>query len=737
MSDDSLLKACLLWDVPALLASGAPEARLFFDAMSRYPLTTAEQAAPDRTLTRAGLAVAAYTAGDFEQAQKLGAELSSDPNALARFIGLNLIAWLEPSVSLELLQAAEQIASAEKGQFRARLLTKVFTLYVDAGQLEEAVPIWRSALRAARQGSSLRRQLVFLGLNRFRAEITITESDWRGPTPPDPLVDYPWIVSRSEEGLHKTVVESTTASSASPWSITLRFGRGSLDDLLAADMQTTWTGALWLRNGIRLSLAAVLLNGSASSPPEFAEALALWIQNGGKAVPAVLERTERHFDESSADQIVAQLEASRVGWEQSSIVEAYAGLWDEVGESVIRRWIEEVPVVSSDHPTWTLARQLWVALVLRAPTEWQDALDALDRDQQVSLLDAVTPDVAARLPTKARRLLSMLIREEAAPRLTQEADVALLFAALLESTPAASKSEWTVFDEAGPSVVAALAPRYGSNLGRKTLQGAAIQLVEEVRREAEGAKAGTRGFGGIPPAIRLAQIARAQRVPGAEVALVDVSTDPEAPADIRLDGLRGLHYLTFERPLSPKARSRVLSMPLEGRPSFFERATPELIDCLRVATLMGRVVPSQELVGRTLSFARSTDPRVRQIALEAIQKTKSPGSSLVVSLLLTGLSDPSPDVVIRALVATRQLVRIEPSLQSALEDRVIAVFEQSPRTVRVQAVLAASRLTRRGLGSNRLSGVVSRGASDRSWLVRDAANQGASETEADSPTSDP
>jgi len=81
------------------------------------------------------------------------------------------------------------------------------------------------------------------------------------PLAPDPLVDYPWIEFDVLEAAQGTLAGAVEARSRCLWTFQRGAGKTPLDDAVAAEVQATWAGALWMRRPIRRQLGAQLLTG--------------------------------------------------------------------------------------------------------------------------------------------------------------------------------------------------------------------------------------------------------------------------------------------------------------------------------------------------------------------------------------------------------------------------------------------------------------------------------------------
>jgi hypothetical protein len=176
---DELLTAALVWDTRTLLESGAPDARLFYDAMSRSPLTTLNEVG-EEPLARAGIALSNLLEGNSTASLETLDDMTSARPRLVRLLALSMLAWLFPLERPNSLRSGLDLARTHKDRVtRARFLTKFLGFALDAGDLELAQEAWRAAERSLDQNHPLAFQLRLVALNRRLGPVEVSDSALR------------------------------------------------------------------------------------------------------------------------------------------------------------------------------------------------------------------------------------------------------------------------------------------------------------------------------------------------------------------------------------------------------------------------------------------------------------------------------------------------------------------------------------------------------------------------------
>jgi hypothetical protein len=705
------------------LETDSPESRLFYDAMSRGPLTTEERAQESDPLTIAGLALWAAINGDPASAMEGFNELITRRKRLERLLGLNMMAWLFPEETPTALDAAVELAEQTKEPtLRARLITKLLSLALDEGELEKSRQLWEKAVAAAPQGTALSIQLRFVGLNRRLGPVEVSESDFRGPRPSDPLVDYPWIRNRAHRGTHRSLIEVVKSAAQDPWSITLAWGRTALDDVLAAEMQASWAGAIWLQTEVRLELAALLFAGAANNPDQFAHATALWVSSGGQDIGRVVEWIEPRYDRSSADAVLRELSPLHADTHSARRFEETAlFLWDLVSDGLAGSLLDQVPPDSADNPFAENRRRLWSALALRVPIAWAERFFRLPPEAKRALSADLPSDVVFRLPASVAMEVKQILEPRDAIDMPQASGIAA-YAAASQATQDLTGTDQLRHLPADQ--IARILPEFASLVGQETCVRVARELGRSLDRERAQAKEGTRSISGDPPAFALVRALLSLTSPPRELVrpLIATASDIHASADLRLDAWQALHQLSLRRQLPEEYEKWLEPALLSGAPSFLGDVPEALLQVLKESVLASlrmrkRTVPAH------LKAARNPDPRVRQVALESTGRILAGRrGTLLESTVLSGLYDPQDTVVLAALYALRRSGRPSSTLISPITARMLEMFNLYGRRVRAALVWSATAL----LASEHdtaLSQLTERAESDRSWIVRDAAQR--------------
>jgi hypothetical protein len=718
----TVLRAALTWDQPELLRDGSPEARLFFDAMSRGPLTNEEHADKRDPVAAAGLGFWAAINDDTPTALRMLDTLAKSRGKLTSLLGLNMLAWLFSAERPDaLIKATELVASVSDASLRARLATKLLALSLDYGDRESATRLWLIASQSATRTPALAQQLKFVGLNNGLGPVEIHETDVRVTGTYDPLVDYPWIRNRAHRGAHRALVEIIKSTVRSPWTATITWGRTAFDDTLAAEMQATWAGAIWLRADIRLELASLLLAGAARTSAQFAYACSLWIRSGGQDMPRVIDWAERRFDEASADWIIAELaplRASRL--RDNRYVETALSVWDLVSVDVANMLLATTSVDAGDNPFAQSRRALWSVLALRVPEQWRSSFGALPHDTKVKLASESPAEMVMRLPASlAIEFKQLLYPSTGEQGIDDNAVVA--FAAASQRAGDLSGTEW--LRNASALDLSRILPKFASLVGQESILRAATELGEEIQREVDQAKQGTWSVGPERTAMALLRVLLAlESVPRNIIRpLIATATDDRVPGDLRLESWQALHQLSLRRQLPDDYRRWIQHAPVRGAPSFFGDVTETLLEALRESVMTSYRVNTSS-VALHVTAARDPDPRVRQVAIESSARVlRHRRVSLLETTLVSGLYDPEGNVVLSALSGFKDAHSISSTLVPSIVARLGQLFESYGRDVRAAVLTTSASLSTQTNAIKPLDQLIQYGDRDRSWIVRDAA----------------
>jgi hypothetical protein len=488
-----------------------------------------------------------------------------------------------------------------------------------------------------------------------------------------------------------------------------------LDQVVAAEQQATWAGALWLRTPIRKQLGAQMLLGGPRTPQHVHYGLTMWILGGGRHVPQMVRLAEPFFDAETADALVRPLmTAIRVPEARDALAETAAATWDLLSDSTLSDLLASVPLDASVFGD--ASQTLWAQAVLRIPHFWQEGLQGLDPEQLATLVGRLAPRSLAELPPEAAtRLLGAYESVDGDRDLNGEAGAIVLRWRLGRD----------VTGDVDPGVAVEVALRQPEALPASTYEATERQLVGALRREVEEAREGSAGFGPRPTATSLAYVAAARgKVDRVSVqALLDTAVDASVAANIRVDVLAGLARLAVDGLLSRRDLAHIRKAPEEGAPSFFQKIPREL---LRASKLLARATAlSDDEQVELLVLSRERDTRVRQLIANAagLALARAPSTSAEAAIL-AGLFDPDERVVASSLRGAATASFSTRAVPRVVARRLRSLLEDYGRDVRAEAVRTARALRMQGHVDQELTEVLAAGVADRSWIVRDAADGG-------------
>jgi len=712
-ADDAIL-AALLWDKPALLRSSVPGARAFAEAFDPPPYRQ-ELEGEDAPLAIAAYAVELEVAGRPQEALGQLVRLAQFEGIASLLAGF-LLAWSPiPADETLIDRVVEQTRALdiESEHVRARFLAKLATYALDKGRGDLFPGLLNEAADAAPQGSALRRALRISRANLLGTRLE--EEDFGSFPDTDLLVDYPWIDDLALSAARAELNTVLTGRAANPWSWTIRSGQTPLDRALAALRQVTWAGALWIRDPVRRQLAAQMLVAGGNAYQTL-YALTHWVLSGGDDVRQVIDYSEPRFDSSTAEMLVAQVEAQTFVPRIRTVFPRVAvEVWDLLAPETIDRLLGQLQPVAGDLAVDPEVRHFWGRIALVAPEVWQRRVRELDAGQRAALLETLPSSVIASLdPDIAEDFLKA---GEATESLSPAGRSALLviqhrlgLEVTLSNVPAAEH------------VAADVSLRDVETLPAAAYEDAEHQLRAKRVQQAEEAREGPVGLGGRSTAADLSLVARARGAIDEESVriLIAEAIDEQLPADFRLDSLVALSQIASAGLAAPDVPQ--IEEPEQPHPMLF--VIPMSFDLLHAARLAvhARRLDSKDQIA-VLTFSRHPDPRVRQIVIAAagmfLDERESPS---VEAALLAGLYDPDEGVVTTSLSALER-AQITSAARNGITQRLGRLFDEYGRDVRAATVRAARSRLRIADDDPSLAQLVSRGVTDRSWQVREAATE--------------
>lgn len=726
---DRTVVAALLWDVPALV-SGSDGARAFWQVMGPGPWRPIE--AEDAEVDVDPLVVAAR--GLFAERQGLGEDalrlyqnLAERKRYWPSLLGRFLLAWSDSAQDETALDAVvKQIGQLENGQVKARLLCKAASLALDRtrGQLFDS--LLRAALSAAERESHLGEVLAYeafnFGLSReFPGQFADYELD--------PLVNLDWIESLALRGSRGTLEDLLTARARSPWSFSFRSGRFPVHELVAAEEQARWAGAIWMRQALRRHAGAQILTGGGREHDLLLYGLNLWITGGGRDLGIVIDLVEPQL--TSADGIDDLVEAvhdprPRTPFPGRKLAEVALPLWDLLSDEALLDALDRASPSPEEPVEIDLGRRLWGVASWRVPHEVEVRIAGLSSAAQIALLEHIPASGLDSFSAQtALRLVTLVEGMDGGSGGTLGAAARL--AARVGKDPS------RLIARVQPFELADALSRYPDGAKRRQVSEAERALRERLQTSILESRRGTYSFGPRSAAGDLAALAvtTSQVTRQSVRALVRAAAQDDVPARIRFESLMALARLGHAGLLTADDARAVSKAPDFGSPSSF--LGPDIsAEVIRAAKLLVRSATTR--IGRAeeaqiLLLVRDEDPRARQLAVNAacVAIAKKPSERLEASVL-AALYDPDQETVERAIVGIQNAKFTSPIALRAALQRFSGLMEQSNRGVRSQLAHAA-KLLAQGSGAEVRSAkqIVQVALQDRSWVVRHEAMTTASE----------
>lgn len=246
------IEAALVWDRPRLMRSGDPGAQAFVASLDPPPVRLEESASGP--LATAAVSIVAERSGDGDAASDGFRELARSDDPFVALLGLMLRCWSSGTYEEnDFDNAAANVELVSDPLLKARLFMKLATFALDKQEVDRFGGYLNAALGSAPQLTRFRRAVMVVIAN-YSAQ-WLTEPD---ESDDDPLVRYQWIDDLAARSARDELISLLKARAQSPWSWSVQMGRTNADVAVAAELQATWAGALWMRDGLRRQLAAQL-----------------------------------------------------------------------------------------------------------------------------------------------------------------------------------------------------------------------------------------------------------------------------------------------------------------------------------------------------------------------------------------------------------------------------------------------------------------------------------------------
>lgn len=699
------IEAALVWDKPRLLASGDIASRAFVAALDPPPVRLDESA--EGPLATAATAIVAERSGEAEAAGRGFQQLVDSDESFVSLLGLMLRCWSSGGHSSEDFDRAAAIVQQASDQLlTARLLMKLATFALDKQDVPRFARYLDEAHTTAPQGTRLHHAITFV-MASYSAQF-VTQADGSDD---DPLVDYEWIDTLAAQAARNELAELLKTRAQNPWSWSIRMGRTNADVSIAAELQATWAGALWLRDGIRRQVAAQLLVQPTPSPYETLFGLSLWLASRGDNVAEILAAAEPSFEPGTADALLLPQLPMHViaAYGDRRVMEIANALWDLLSDKTVEAVISEIRPEPPDSP-FNDAAVFWERAALRIPDTWQELVRSLD-DGQISrvvselsaaTVDLLSPDIATYLLGRAG---------------ITTGEVGSLGLVLLWH-----KLDLPVPDEVivPLDVVVQVANSKPEALVEPSYEFAEAVLRTTMAETVASARRGTFAMGSWSASgIAAVASARGKIQDETLTLLVETALAPDLVGHLRFESMISLAELSGRELVPAEALAQFGDVP-PPREEPFPVGMPITRELFSAAVLGVRasVLTHDEQV-RLFTLSRDPDARARQIIARVTAGFLSiEPSPPVEAALVATLFDPEPSVVHAALRALRD-VQLSEFSHDAVLSRLVGIYDQYSRRERAEVVRAVKSL-RTPSAEPLVADILKRAETDRSWVVRNA-----------------
>lgn len=736
------LRAALIYDRPTLRRSSAEDAQAFLEILDLKWRRTSELA---RTpLGAAAVALSEVFSGEGSAGVDRLRELAGTPgdddqSRLARLLGLALLAWADDDDRQSLIEAAAaEVVAQGDDELAVLYLLKLAGFSLDSGRRAAA----QQLVAAAMERVPAERDRMLWRLRQISAWI---EGGFLVVEPPediDVFADYPWISAQAARSARDALKKLAESRVEDPWRRSIHFGTTPLDSSTAAVLQAEWAGALWHLSDLRMQQAALIIAQGGRDTSEWERAASTWALAGGSKLRDVMRSLEPHFDRGSMRRVVVDRLARGLRLQrQDRYFEVLLALWDLLDDELALEVLRSFRPSSAPTSDRDGVDALWTVIAVLVPQQWTRELQELTDEQRRSLLPHLTRGLVDRLPALAVGLLVETCRAAIRDSLGEaeqhksepfEAAAVLLTAPLLEDRERALLLESLAETPGQFQLMLLLQNQDLAEIFDVPLLLA--QVLEWMQRDATNARQGRYTMYTRSPvnsAARAAISFPAIEPAGAIIdAIVDLALDPLVMVDFRIDALQALYSVAlshqFDGRIVERTREPVEFKSDPFRPTGDAQFQRALLDCSRfIAGPTGTDVPM------VLTYSRDQDPRIRRIAVtaagEAIESNRTdvaPRGLLLWGTVVGALFDPAPSVVEVGLAIIGQRGKVPADYSGVVAERLLSLSAEGAREVRASITHVVANLTAHDPGSwNELEGLLEQAASDRSWLVRDAARR--------------
>jgi hypothetical protein len=711
---DRDIRAAILWDAPHLWRSPGATRR-FAQVLGLQPIEPAPREDREHPLEIASRGLLSAIEGRESEAREHYQQLLLLPG-LAPLLGVALNAWLPSTRSDNEDRVIAALDPLDDWSLRSHYFCKFMTFSLDKGDRDAARRYWMEAFDSSHPRSALRSQLAIVGFNYFDKGVHLDSRRRRSL-----LVDYPWITELAAAGAR----EWQNLLARKRWpdrrTRTLRFGRAPIEDTLAAELQAAWAGALWLLPTIRRQLALQLTEKEQKSAEEARKAVAMWILGEARPIDPLVSILEQDFDGDSPDALIRDdLRNGKRVRERRDYLQLALCMWDLISMQEARELLEELGPADLGNPADDTGRRLFGTLAMRVPDQWASSYLSFDEDLRKSVVASVPPGAVASLD---RRTQSRLLTDVSACLKGREAPANMyMVQAALWDVLSNEPREMAAIASAPAFIRVILAWNWAEFREQLNLREAVPALAEQVEEEMRAARAGRRGIGPFDPKIHLGMclglLAPTIDEPAVDT-LARAASEPWVPSDIRLGALRALEIVARTRGLPSDIVNRIKHAPTTAVRAFFTDVSGDLL-AMATHWVLSQTGQADSPFDEVVTYSHNPDWRLRELSIEtSANLIRHLGIEDLRWVIHQGLFDESPTVQMASIRNASLLVRSR--LWRAARGRLFALLERSEREVRASVVKAAHAISDSDPTASET--ILLKGASDRSWLIREAARE--------------
>jgi hypothetical protein len=709
-----LVRAALIWDVPALARSGDADAASFLSAMRLEPVRDLDRSQHGRTaLSLAATGLSLELSGDLETAVTFYDRLARRPG-LPGLLGAFLRIWSSVATPVDIDPLVDRIQRGPEIQLRPYLLTKLLTIAWVQGWHEELDKVYDLAVEAAAATapSSLSVRLTLFGWNVLRRQLEL-------PLPPtpkdDPIVQQAWVHESMKESLLAVEHRRFEESIKSPWTWTLRMGGAIDQQLIATEMQATWAAMIGDLREFRRSVGEQLILSSESTAGQKVQGLGAYLFSRQGSLPQVVRAVEPHLSQGIDSELSKLVDLNVSPRETQYYYQALAALWDLLPAWRVDQLLTGMSLDFDYSDGFNPPVDLFGLLGRRNPAAWWKRYQSCNELTRARIMAAGPPGFAIGLPDELgdeiRREVLLVCKRAPQPTRVLLATAAAMATRRAQFTSDAQLPLWLISDASSDE------PRW---LTKSVRRNAVNRLKAGINAEIAESRQGKYGFGGFDLVFGYGSIVLGVETPADIRFLLSLANDESIAGNFRVSALSALVQIARRNELSFDAVSTVAeSAGQVYGPSFVQPDFVDLFTGLRDSLIM--LSDSADRVGameRVIATLKSSSERARieATASLAVYVRRSERAEAATHLYST-LFDPQPEVVLQGLQGINAGYDVNPSLRVGIVTRLGDLFLNSERSLRAAVVRVAYDLAHRD-PSGRLGTILLAAQVDRSWVVR-------------------